>query len=68
MILPTLTSTHSTELSDIVARVEAGERLGFEDGLRLFRSHDLLTIGQLADLVNRRINGGEYVYFNQNRH
>ncbi|NOX60514.1 MAG: aminofutalosine synthase MqnE, partial [Chloroflexi bacterium] len=30
--------------------------------------HDLLTIGQLADLVNRRINGGEYVYFNQNRH
>ncbi len=65
----TLTSlSHTRELDDIVAKVVAGQRLTFDDGMRLFQSHDLLTIGQLADLVNRRINGGEYVYFNQNRH
>ncbi len=62
------TSTFTTELRDLVAKVEAGERLDFDDGVRLFRSHDLLTIGQMADLVNRRRNGGRYVYFNQNRH
>lgn len=58
----------TSELRDLVAKVEAGERLDFADGVRLFRSHDLLTIGQMADLVNRRRNGGRYVYFNQNRH
>ena len=68
-MLETLTSlSHTRELDDIVAKVVAGQRLTFDDGMRLFQSHDLLTIGQLADLVNRRINGGEYVYFNQNRH
>ncbi len=68
-MLDTLTSlSHTRELDDIVEKVVAGERLSFDDGMRLFQSFDLLTIGQLADLVNRRINGGEYVYFNQNRH
>jgi len=55
-------------LIPIAEKVVAGERLGFEDGLALFNSFDLLTIGQMADLVNRRLNGGQYVYFNQNRH
>jgi len=56
------------ELIPIAQKVLSGERLTFEDGMTLFRSFDLLTIGQLADWVNRRINGGEFVYFNQNRH
>lgn len=60
--------TQTTELTDIIEKVQAGERLGFEDGVRLFESHDLLTLGQLADLVNTRRNGGRHVYFNQNRH
>ncbi len=55
-------------LIPIAEKVFAGERLTFEDGLTLFASFDLLTIGQLADEVNRRINGGQFVYFNQNRH
>ncbi|MCP4167014.1 MAG: aminofutalosine synthase MqnE [Chloroflexi bacterium] len=63
-----ISTTQSHELSDIIAKVLAGERLSYDDGLRLYQSHDLLTIGQLADLVNTRMNGGEYVYFNQNRH
>lgn len=67
-MLSILTPTRTDDLRDLVAKVEAGERLDFDDGVRLFRSHDLLTIGQMADLVNRRLNGGQYVYFNQNRH
>ena len=64
-----LTAQHRIDpgLQEIVEKVEAGERLTFEDGLRLFQSPDLTTLGQLADLVNRRKNG-LYVYFNQNRH
>lgn len=63
-----MVQTKTTELTDIIEKVRAGERLDFADGVRLFESHDLLTIGQLADLVNTRRNGGGYVYFNQNRH
>ena len=62
------TTARTDDLTDVIARVHAGERLNYDDGLRLFRSHDLLTIGQLADLVNTRLNGNQYVYFNQNRH
>ncbi|MCW2278458.1 aminofutalosine synthase MqnE [Heliophilum fasciatum] len=54
-------------LADIVEKVQAGERLSREDGLRLFQSHDLLTIGYMADMVRRRKNG-DTVYFINNRH
>ncbi len=56
-----------TELSDIVARVERGERLSVDDGVRLYESNDLMTVGMLADRANRARNGLR-VYFNQNRH
>ena len=67
-MLQTLPTTRNTDLIDIAEKIETGQRLNDDDGLRLFRSNDLLTIGQLADLVNTRINGGQNVYFNQNRH
>jgi aminodeoxyfutalosine synthase len=57
----------NSELSDIAERVEKGERLSFQDGVRLFKSHDLLAIGSMADLVRRRKNG-EKVYYIKNRH
>ena len=57
----------NSELLDIKARVEAGERLSLEDGLRLFRSNELLAIGYLADKVRKRKNG-ERTYFIVNRH
>ncbi len=63
-----ISSTHNSDLFNVIAKVEAGERLTYDDGLRLFRSNDLLTVGHLADLVNTRLNGGQNVYFNQNRH
>src|SRR3712207_2979160 len=52
-------------LREIAEKVEAGARLSFEDGLRLYASNELLLIGKLADLVNRRRNG-DIVYFVQN--
>ena len=54
-------------LRPIAEKVERGERLTREDGLALFASPDLLTIGRLADLANRRKNG-ERVYFAANQH
>lgn len=54
-----------SELKDIAEKVEAGERLTFDDGLRLYASRELLLIGKLADGVNRKRNG-EIVYFVQN--
>jgi aminodeoxyfutalosine synthase len=47
-------------------KVEAGERLDFEDGLALMESDDVLAVGELADLARRVRGGGDEVYFVQN--
>ncbi len=54
-------------LPAILARVEAGERLTFEDGLTLYRTADLLGVGYIANLVRERLHGN-LTYFNVNRH
>ncbi|HEY6224693.1 MAG TPA: aminofutalosine synthase MqnE [Gemmatimonadales bacterium] len=54
-------------LKSIAQKVESSERLTREDGLTLFNSSDLLTIGRLADLANRRRNG-DRVFFAANQH
>ncbi len=54
-------------IADIAEKVEAGERLSYDDGVRLYASGDLLVLGMLADLANDRRNG-KRVYFVQNRH
>src|SRR5436189_1436916 len=54
-------------LTSIASKVERGERLTREDGLALFASADLLTIGRLGDLANRRKNG-DRVCFAANQH
>jgi aminodeoxyfutalosine synthase len=56
-----------TELKLIAEKVEAQERLSFEDGVTLFQSNDLLAVGSLANLVRERINGDK-TYYNVNRH
>jgi aminodeoxyfutalosine synthase len=53
-------------LEPIREKVEAGERLDFEDGLALMESDDILALGELADLARRRRGGGDEVYFVQN--
>src|ERR1700727_1002964 len=59
--------TDDKALLPIAAKVEAGERLGFEDGLALYRSGDILAVGWLANLVRERLHGNT-AYFNVNRH
>ncbi len=54
-------------LEPIVEKVLDGERLSREDGIVLFESQDLLTIGALADRVNRAKNG-DRVFFVANQH
>jgi aminodeoxyfutalosine synthase len=53
-------------LGEIRDKVEAGERLGFDDGLTLMESDDVLALGELADLARRRRGGTDDVYFVQN--
>jgi aminodeoxyfutalosine synthase len=54
-------------LLSIAEKVQAGERLEREEGITLFASNDLLAIGALADLANRRKNG-DRVFFVANQH
>ena len=55
------------DLATIREKVEAGERLSFDDGLALEASNDLLELGSLANLVRERINEN-FVYYNVNTH
>jgi aminodeoxyfutalosine synthase len=65
------TSSMKTWNSDLdqalIEKIERGERLNVDDGVRLYDSLDFLTVGMLADSANRSKNGTR-VYFNQNRH
>jgi aminodeoxyfutalosine synthase len=54
-------------LVPIAEKLERGHRLSRHDALALFRSPDLLAVGRLADLVNRRRNG-DRVFFAANQH
>ncbi|MBW8896116.1 MAG: aminofutalosine synthase MqnE [Acidobacteria bacterium] len=52
-------------LGDIVEKLNAGERLAFEDGVRLFDCPDLLAIGWLANREReKRHEGRTYYNFN----
>jgi aminodeoxyfutalosine synthase len=57
----------TSELADIAAKVEGGRRLEHDDGVRLYRSRDIFTIGRLANLVRERLHG-RTAYYNINRH
>src|SRR3954454_16780778 len=62
-----LLSPHATDLlAPIRDKVEAGERLDFEDGVALLESDDLLGLGELADLARRQRGGTDEVDFVQN--
>jgi aminodeoxyfutalosine synthase len=51
----------------ILEKVEAGERLTYDDGLQLYASHEILALGYLADIVRTRLNGDK-AYFIYNQH
>lgn len=52
---------------DIYEKVQAGERLSFEDGVRLYRSQNLPLLGSLAQIVRTRLNG-KRVFYSINLH
>jgi aminodeoxyfutalosine synthase len=54
-------------LLPIREKVEAGERLTYDDGLALYRSNDVLALGHMANIVRERKHG-DVTYFNVNRH
>ena len=56
----------TTTLDTIRLKVEANERLDFEDGLALLESDDLLAVGELAELARRIRGGDDRVFFVQN--
>jgi aminodeoxyfutalosine synthase len=53
-------------LFKIADKVLEGKRLDFEDGVKLFNTNDLLTLGFLANYVTEKKNG-KYAYFVMNR-
>lgn len=57
----------ATSLERVREKVLAGMRLDFDDGVALFASNDLITIGELANMVRERKNGS-FTYYNVNTH
>jgi aminodeoxyfutalosine synthase len=54
-------------LKPIADKVLAGERLGKDDGIALYRSPDLLAVGWLANFIREKRHGN-ITYYNVNRH
>jgi aminodeoxyfutalosine synthase len=56
-----------SELADIYHKIVEGARLGPDDGLRLYRSHDILALGHMANVVRERKNS-DLAYYIVNLH
>ncbi|MDB5384620.1 MAG: mqnE 1 [Planctomycetaceae bacterium] len=54
-------------LKTITAKIEAGERVTYDEGLFLAEQTDVLTLGRLANIVRERKNGN-FAYYNTNIH
>ncbi len=66
-MLPENLRLEDVALRPIAEKVLAGERLTFEEGVELYRSNDLLSLGYLANRVREKLHG-KRTYFNVNRH
>ncbi len=55
------------QLVAIEAKVDAGERLGLDEGVFLFETPELLSVGRIANKVRERLHG-DRAYYNVNRH
>ncbi len=56
-----------TRTAALREKVQAGQRLSFDDGVYLSEHADLFTLGELANLVRERKNGSN-AYYNVNTH
>ena len=57
----------SREISSVLAKAIAGERLSPAEGLVLLESHDLVAIGEAANAVTRRLHPEPYRTYNIDR-
>lgn len=65
----------SNELQEIKEKILNNQRLSFDDGMKLYNSFDILSIGALADFarvnrlaVNNKTEKSNYVYWINNHH
>jgi aminodeoxyfutalosine synthase len=58
---------HEAGLGDLHNKVAQGQRLTAEDGVRLFKSRELMAIGAMANIVRERKNGDD-TFFVRNMH
>ena len=56
---------HAAGLDEIAAKLDAGERLAFDDGVQLSRCEDLLALGWLANRAREKRHG-DRTYYNFN--
>ncbi len=56
-----------SSLADLYEKASSGERLSFQDGVRLYREPDLTAVGYLANLVRERKHG-DITYYVRNQH
>ncbi len=56
-----------SELADIFAKLQNGERLNFDDGIKLYNSYDINHIGFMANTVREQKNNNN-AYYIINRH
>ena len=66
-MLPGVLHVEDSKLEPIAGKVMEGERLSFDEGVTLYESGDLLTLGYLANHVREKLHG-KRTYFNVNRH
>lgn len=57
--------SQNNKLIDIIAKIHSGERLTFDDALRLMNTSDIITLGYLANEI-RKQKVGEHAYFYNN--
>lgn len=55
-----------SELADLIDKVEKGQRLDLDAGMRLMKSQEILALGYMANIVRERKNGNQ-TYFLVNR-
>lgn len=56
-----------TDLLDVYERVMAGERLGYSDAVRLYKTPNLSAVGYMANIVRERMNG-DTTWYIRNQH
>ncbi|HEV3299405.1 MAG TPA: cyclic dehypoxanthinyl futalosine synthase [Planctomycetaceae bacterium] len=57
----------SSAIAPLLEKAVAGERLSFDEGLRLIESHDLVALGRAADAVTRRLHPEPFRTYNIDR-